>query len=299
MRWTLIWVQKKERLTLVGESKLSPLQNSVQIVNPDGTPTPYFIQLLQQLYEEKSLTDSQVELTAGLDLIAGAGLSGGGPLNGSAGDITLSASVQAILNLVSTTRGAILYRGAAVWSALLPGAAGSFLKTNGAGADPVWDVAGGGGGGLTTLGKPELSTTQSPSVNFYIMKMVLVDANFTINKIAFEMSAAVPTTKYQPFVYASSAAGVPGALLGSGAQVTGAVAGYNEAPLSAPVNVLKGQLIWIGANVTTAALAGMWAQVGGLSAFSANGGSTVPANPSPGVTTFISANSIYAFWAVT
>jgi hypothetical protein len=134
----------------VGESKLSPLQHNVQIVNPDGTPTPYFIQLLQQLYEEKNDISDQVELTAGLDLIAGAGLTGGGPLDGTAGDITLSASVQAILNLVTTTRGAILYRGAAVWSALLPGTAGYFLQTAGAGADPLWAAGGGGGGGGAT-----------------------------------------------------------------------------------------------------------------------------------------------------
>jgi hypothetical protein len=127
----------------VGESKLTPLQFNVPIVNDDGTPTPYFIQLLQQLYEEKALTDDAVANS----IIAGAGLTGGGSL--SAGPVTLTASVQAILNLISTTRGVILYRGAAVWSALLPGAAGLFLKTQGAGADPIWAAAGGGGGGGT------------------------------------------------------------------------------------------------------------------------------------------------------
>jgi hypothetical protein len=135
----------------VGESKLSPLQHNVQIVNSDGTPTPYFIQLLQQLYEEKNDISDQVELTAGLDLIAGAGLTGGGPLDGSAGDITLSASVQAILDLITTTRGAILYKGAAVWSALLPGAAGNVLQTNGAGADPTWVAPAAGGGALVFI----------------------------------------------------------------------------------------------------------------------------------------------------
>jgi hypothetical protein len=135
----------------VGESKLSPLQHNVQIVNSDGTPTPYFIQLLQQLYEEKNDISDQVALTAGLDLIAGAGLTGGGPLDGSAGDITLSASVQAILDLITTTRGAILYKGAAVWSALLPGAAGNVLQTNGAGADPTWVAPAAGGGALVFI----------------------------------------------------------------------------------------------------------------------------------------------------
>lgn len=129
----------------MAESKLSPLQFNVSLVNPDGTPTPYFIQLLQQLYEEKKITDDAVTN----DVIAGAGLSGGGAL--ADGPVTLTADVQAILNLVSTTRGAILYRGAAAWSALLPGAAGQFLRTAGAGADPSWAAAGGGGGGSSIL----------------------------------------------------------------------------------------------------------------------------------------------------
>lgn len=260
--------------------QIQPLDQQFAIVDAQGRPTLYFTKWAQQ---------RQIDIGGGIteaDLVAYL-------------EAHHLSNVQEILDQISTTQGTILYRGAAAWSALAPGAAGLFLQTGGVGADPLWAAAGGGGGALTTLGKPDLSTTQSPSVNFYIMKLVLVDANFAVNKIAFQMSAAVPTAKYQPFVYASSAAGVPGALLGSGVQVTGAVAGYNEAPLSAPVNVLKGQLIWIGANVTTAALAGMWAQPGGLGAFAANGGSTVPANPSPGVTTFLTANGIYAFWAVT
>jgi hypothetical protein len=38
-----------------------------------------------------------------------------------------------------STRGAVLYRGASGWVELFPGASGKFLKTQGAGSDPVWD----------------------------------------------------------------------------------------------------------------------------------------------------------------
>jgi hypothetical protein len=144
----------------VAESKLSPLQFNVAITNEDGTPTPYFIQLLQQLYEEKALSDAAI----GHSVLAGAGLTGGGVIED--GNITLSADVQAILNLVSTTRGAILYRGAAAWSALLPGAAGNFLKTNGAGADPSWAAA---AAGSTTY---EIAGTSPALANFTYMSPV-------------------------------------------------------------------------------------------------------------------------------
>lgn len=134
----------------MAESKLTPLQYNVAIVNSDGTPTPYFIQLLQQLYEEKKITDELAEGAAQktLQIIAGAGLDGGGNLSA---DITIDADVQEILDLISTTRGTILYRGAALWSALAPGTAGHFLKTNGAGADPEWAAGGGGGSDWTEI----------------------------------------------------------------------------------------------------------------------------------------------------
>lgn len=45
--------------------------------------------------------------------------------------------------LLSSTQGAVLYRGAAVWSALGPGTAGQFLQTGGAGANPSWSAAAG------------------------------------------------------------------------------------------------------------------------------------------------------------
>lgn len=50
----------------------------------------------------------------------------------------VAVAVQALLNTLSTTRGTILYRGAAAWAALAPGAAGDFLQSGGAGANPSW-----------------------------------------------------------------------------------------------------------------------------------------------------------------
>lgn len=44
-------------------------------------------------------------------------------------------------HVLSSTRGAVLYRGVANWSALAPGTSGQFLKTLGTGADPAWDNA--------------------------------------------------------------------------------------------------------------------------------------------------------------
>lgn len=55
-------------------------------------------------------------------------------------------TASAMLDLISSTQGVVLYRGASGWAALSPGTSGHFLKTNGAGADPSWAAASGGGG---------------------------------------------------------------------------------------------------------------------------------------------------------
>lgn len=77
---------------------------------------------------------------------------------GHASDTTLSRSAAGVLavegNLVpspaSQAQGDVLYRGASGWERLAAGTSGQFLKTQGAGANPVWDTV--SAGGMTLLG---------------------------------------------------------------------------------------------------------------------------------------------------
>ena len=46
--------------------------------------------------------------------------------------------IQGSLNIISSTQGAVLFRGSADWEGLSPGTAGYVLSTQGAGADPQW-----------------------------------------------------------------------------------------------------------------------------------------------------------------
>ena len=43
-----------------------------------------------------------------------------------------------VLDVIGSTQGSILYRGASVWSALTPGTSGQFLQTQGPGSTPTW-----------------------------------------------------------------------------------------------------------------------------------------------------------------
>jgi hypothetical protein len=147
-----------------------PLVDNQRVVNPDGTPTEYFIRWAQekQIAIGEGITAEQAlvivrQFTADHPLVGGAGiiLTPSGDL---ADDVTIGADVQAILDQISTTWGAVLFRGTADWQALAPGTSGQFLKTNGAGADPEWAAAGsGGGGGLfdISMGVPALSAFTS------------------------------------------------------------------------------------------------------------------------------------------
>jgi len=89
--------------------------------------------------------------------------------SGAAGNVAELTASQA-LDMVGSTRGALLYRGAAGWAVLAPGTASNVLISNGAGADPSWSAASSGvtnvatGSGLT--GGPITSTgTISVSTN--------------------------------------------------------------------------------------------------------------------------------------
>lgn len=130
--------------------ELQPLDLQFPIVDAQGRPTQYFIRWAQQrqidIGDSITLTDLQAFLTAH-KLVAGngIGLAPDGDLNNSP---TITAKVQEILDQISAVRGTVLYRGAAGWAGLAPGAAGLFLQTAGAGADPAWAAAGGAGGGM-------------------------------------------------------------------------------------------------------------------------------------------------------
>lgn len=57
--------------------------------------------------------------------------------------------VGAVLDKIGAVQGDVLYRGPSNWNVLAPGVAGRFLKTNGAGVNPAWDIAAGAFTALT------------------------------------------------------------------------------------------------------------------------------------------------------
>lgn len=59
-------------------------------------------------------------------------------------------TLSALIDVIGSTRGSVLYRGASGWAALTPGTSGFVLTSGGAGADPAWVVSSVGVSSLNT-----------------------------------------------------------------------------------------------------------------------------------------------------
>lgn len=179
-----------------------PLDQKFPIVDDQGRPTRYFTEWAQQkqidIGDAITLQDVIDYLTAH-KLVEGTGIqfTPDGDINNSP---TIAADVQEILDQITATRGAILYRGLLGWSALLPGTAGLFLQTTGPGADPVWAATGGGGGGgstptLRTVPAPNIVTTATTTVAWPV-GTIAGDAVFIFISHAFSTNIPAGWTVY-------------------------------------------------------------------------------------------------------
>lgn len=141
-----------------------PLDRFTPIANPDGTPTEFFMRLLQNRGILQDDVQAEIDEIKATEILGGTGIDGGGPIGD--GNITLDANTQEILDEISSTQGSVLYRGASAWGSLGPGTAGQFFQTQGPAADPVWAAGGGGGSAAWTLAGSWTYSVAVPNVDF-------------------------------------------------------------------------------------------------------------------------------------
>lgn len=100
-----------------------------------------------------------------------------------------------VLDMIGSTRGQVLYRGASAWSALGVGTAGQVLQSGGAGADPSWAT-----GILVTDGdKGSITVSSSGTV-------------WTLDDAAVSLAKMANISQYQLIGRSSSGSGVPQAI---------------------------------------------------------------------------------------
>jgi len=101
-------------------------------------------------------------------------------------------SASDVLDMIGSTRGQILYRGASTWGALGVGTAGQVLQSGGAGADPSWAT-----GILVTDGdKGSITVSSSGTV-------------WTLDDAAVSLAKLANLNQYEIIGRTSSGAGVP------------------------------------------------------------------------------------------
>lgn len=242
---------------------LQPLDQKFAIVDARGNPTDYFVRWAQQrqidIGDAITLPVLQQYLTDHALLVEGSGIQftpPGGDLNN--GPITIAADVQEILDQITATRGAILYRGLLGWTSLLPGAAGLFLQTAGAGADPLWAAAGGGGGSTPLLPFPS-DIGAAPNIAsgaFGCPALAVLPAfaknNESINALYLSVVGLPAGLKATPVIYGGIDPLVTqptpngAALLASGPDVTLAANTTFRCLLSAPFAPTNGLFYYIG-----------------------------------------------------
>lgn len=278
-------------------ANLQPLNWQVPLVNPDRTPTSEFQRAwasLQTATGDIPALDTAAEVSAVLDklgatpgsllrrtasgwevITGGAGdllkrgvsnwdvlPSPSDPTKYLAGDLTWqsvpSPNIQTLLDSISSTRGVVLYRGAAGWAALSPGTSGNFLQTLGAGADPVWAAGGGGGGGgLKGVFWPALGGVESSSTAPYATKgnVIRPSANLTVSALYAYMNNSTAGATYKAFVFeATGATNVTlGTLVGSSNTVTVAATGYQVValPLTANITLTSGTIYYVLITITS------------------------------------------------
>ncbi|QPF87032.1 hypothetical protein IC762_12330 [Bradyrhizobium genosp. L] len=85
---------------------------------------------------------------------------------------------SSVLDVIGSTRGQILYRGASGWAALSPGSAGQILTTGGAGTNPAWSAVGSGTTTSVGLSLPAIfSVTGSPVTTSGTLTATLANQN--------------------------------------------------------------------------------------------------------------------------
>jgi len=182
--------------------------------------------------------------------------------SGGTGQTTASAAANALLGGLSTTQGALTYRGASAWTALAPGTAGQVLTSGGSGANPVYaDMAFGaaisGRYYSNHAASVNAGNTFATGTLYYVPFAVW--RGFTISDIGIALASStnlVAGSKARLGIYGSATTG-PGSLLldaGETANLSfGTAPSWNGIAISGNYTFPRPGLYWLGVTFNQSA----------------------------------------------
>lgn len=262
---------------------IQPLNDRVPVVNPDGTPTQYFLRQLQDrgftvdekitAEEAKALIE---EALAAHSVNAGTGLTGGGTL-----DTDPTLSLDALLGQLNdvdfstppTDGQVIVYdAGSSTWK-------------------PA-DQSGGGGTVLHSFGEaPGTGAGTIYGGGIWFGNLITIDQDGTIDTVVYALDVAETGINAVPVIYADNA-GNAGALLADGPQVNNGNVGDNPLPLTTPIAVTAGQRIWVGCYQASTGSIIPTKTAGSVSKYFI--GTPPPANPGGSLTSWVDRLRLFA-----
>lgn len=227
-------------------SVIKHLSDQVPIVRSDGTPTPYFARLLEEISDAK-IAASVIDAMGGdpdADMVV--------VWDDAAGDLVFL-SLSDMLDWIDDTHGAILYRDSAGWAALAPGTDGDVLTTHGASADPTWETPSGGSG--TFNGAMVKKSADQTAANYSTELAITWDAEVYDTNAWHNLTSTVTITIASPGVITWNAHGLhnnaPVVFTTTGALPTGLTAGTTYYVVSTAANTFSVATAPGGAAINT------------------------------------------------
>ena len=160
-------------------------------------------------------------------------------------------NAQLVLDQVTDTVGALLYRAEVGWIEVPPGSNGYFLQMNDLVPEWVHYAPSSAPSSLGSQGGT-LDPMTGSTTSFGVTQgcAYVFQAGVELTGVELYCRTAAATCKIAPCVYARNG-NVPGALVASGNQVTGLVQGINRFPFSTPYVVPTTDFYFVGASIDT------------------------------------------------
>ena len=182
-------------LTMAGDATISGTNTGDQTITMTGDVTGSGTGSFAATIASNAVTYAKLQDVSATQRVIGRNTAGSGDPE----EVTASQ----VIDWIGSTRGSVLYRGAAGWASLTPGTSGYVLQSGGAGADPSWVAA--GTGSVTTVSVASANGFAGSVANATTTPAITISTSVTgmLKGNGTAISAATAGTDYQAAITAT------------------------------------------------------------------------------------------------